>query len=144
MKCEHPPWFRTDKQSTGFPPRESAVPKLLTWWKVSAVINRKWTFVRGMLKTRWKMLNSQPLSFNNQHTEVENVQAQFNISTFFHMVRIFLIISSTVSLKRVSLSMFFWTCWVAYTTVLWSRFPNSSPIEDIDIWVISRTIYMDT
>ena len=32
----------------------------------------------------------------------------------------------------------------AYTTVEWSRPPKVSPISTMDIWVISRTMYMET
>ena len=34
-------------------------------------------------------------------------------------------------------------CWIAYTTVEWSRPPNSLPISTIGICVISRTMYIE-
>ena len=59
-------------------------------------------------------------------------------------VRTFLMMSSTVSRRRVSVSSFFCISLMEYTTVEWSRPPNSLPMSYMLMPVISRTTYMLT
>ena len=63
---------------------------------------------------------------------------------FSYRSRIFLMMSSTIALVWGSFLMSFSTWRTAYTTVEWSRPPKVWPISTMDIWVISRTMYMET
>lgn len=114
---------------------------------------RKLSFPHNVLKIRWGKLKTsekrkdpkkgaKPDLFTGFVKRWKNCSLFLSFKNRGYRSRIFLMISSTVALVLGSRVMFFSTCWVAYTTVEWSRPPNSAPTEAMGSWVISRTTYM--